>query len=892
MNVSGAEKAKVNVANGVAARIKEIAASEKTQSLTLLGSREEGLTAPEVEQRRLASGYNEISQDKMPSWILQLVRAFINPFTGILVLIVIVSIGTNVFFSKPEDRDYKTVYVVFAIVLLSSLLRFFQEYASNTAAQKLKAMIKTKASVLRNGGGRQEIDIKELVPGDIVALSAGDMIPADCRIIRSKDLFVSQSILTGESMPAEKGDLPVKDLETKAVFELENICFMGTNVLSGSAIAVVIVTGGRTYLGSINKEISATNVETSFDKGVNSVSWLLVKFMIVMVPLVFLINLLTKGNWLDALLFSIAVAVGLTPEMLPMIVSANLARGAMRMSRKKVIVKRLNAIQNFGAMDVLCTDKTGTLTMDQIVLEQYLNINGVEDKEVLKWAFLNSYYQTGLKNLMDFAVLEHKEWEDHLDVQNEYKKIDEIPFDFQRRRMSVVLERPGGEHLLITKGAVEEMLTLCGYVIEPGADRKVELDKDQVAPINDDIRKNISDLSNQMNAQGLRVLLIAVKKFANRPATYSIADESDMILTGFIGFLDPAKPSAKPAIDALVGMGIKVKVLTGDNSVVCKKICGDVNIPVSNIITGNDLEKMDDDTLAGRVEETEIFSKLNPSQKIRIIKALQSKGHTVGYMGDGINDAGALKNADVGISVDTAVDIAKESADIILLEKDLMVLGNGVLFGRQTFGNIIKYIKMTASSNFGNMFSMLGASAIFPFLPMLPLQLLVQNLLYDFSQTSVPWDTMDEEYLKVPRKWEAGNIARFMFFIGPISSVFDYVTFAVMYFVFKANTPAQQSLFQSGWFVEGLLSQTLIVHMIRTRKIPFIQSRATTPVIAVTAVIMLAGLYLPFSPFAGALQFQPLPASYFGWLAAILLSYCLLTQGVKVWYIWKFRQWL
>jgi Mg2+-importing ATPase len=892
MNVTTARKTEAGAKYDAVSMINSIAAADQSACFSMLNSREAGLSTDEVNKSRLLTGYNEIAQEKMPSWIMQLVRAFINPFTGILALIVIVSIVTNVFFSKPEDRDYKTVYVVFAIVLLSSLLRFFQEYASNNAAKKLKAMIKTKASVLRKDSGQQEIDIKELVPGDMVVLSAGDMIPADCRIIHSKDLFISQSILTGESMPAEKNELPVTDIDKKTPFELENICFMGTNVLSGSATALVVLTGNKTYLGSINREISVTNVETSFDKGVNSVSWLLVKFMIVMVPLVFVINLLTKGNWLDALLFSIAVAVGLTPEMLPMIVSANLARGAMRMSKKKVIVKRLNAIQNFGAMDVLCTDKTGTLTMDQIALEQYLNINGVEDKEVLKWAFLNSYYQTGLKNLMDIAVLEHKEWEGHLDVPKEYKKIDEIPFDFQRRRMSVVLERPGGEHILITKGAVEEMLALCSYVIEPGENRKIELDEDQVAPINDEIRRNITGLSTQMNEQGLRVLLIAVRKFPNRPATYTVQDERKMILTGFIGFLDPAKPSAKPAIDALEAMGIKVKVLTGDNAVVSRKICGDVNIPVSSILTGNELEGMDEEALENKVEGVEIFAKLDPSQKIRIIKALQKKGHTVGYMGDGINDAGALKNADVGISVDSAVDIAKESADIILLEKDLMVLANGVLFGRQTFGNIIKYIKMTASSNFGNMFSMLGASAIFPFLPMLPLQLLVQNLLYDFSQTAIPWDSMDEDYLKVPRKWEAGNIARFMFFIGPISSVFDYVTFAVMYFVFKANMPASQSLFQSGWFVEGLLSQTLIIHMIRTRKIPFVQSRATTPVIIVTTIIMLAGIYLPFSPFAAALQFQFLPSGYFLWLFIILLSYCLLTQGVKVWYIRRFKEWL
>jgi Mg2+-importing ATPase len=880
------------ISAGYEQKLKEVAAFDTTTCLKNANSSDEGLSDSTVLQLRMQYGYNQIMHEKLPSWVMQLVHAFINPFNGILSLIIVISVSVNLFFSKPEDRDYNTIYVVLAMILLSSLLKFFQEYASNNAAKKLNEMIKTQASVIRKNTGKQEIDIKELVPGDIVTLSAGDMIPADCRVIHSKDLFISQSILTGESMPVEKSEQAETNTSKKSAFDLNNICFMGTNVLSGSATVLVICTGNSTYLGSINREISATEVETSFDKGVNSVSWLLVKFMMVMVPLVFLVNILTKGHWLDALLFSIAVAVGLTPEMLPMIVTANLARGAVRMSKKKVIIKRINAIQNFGAMDVLCTDKTGTLTLDQIVLEQYLNIHGAEDKEVLKWAFLNSYYQTGLKNLMDMAVLDHKEWEDHLDVQNEYQKIDEIPFDFERRRMSVVLERPSGDQILITKGAVEEMLALCNFVIEPGEHSNADLDQCKIEPINNEIQKNISDLSSKMNEQGLRVLIIAVKKFAKREATYSVNDERDMTLAGFIGFLDPAKPSAKPSIDALKEMGIQIKVLTGDNAIVCKKICGDVDIPVTNVITGIEMDAMDDNVLAAKVDETDIFAKLSPAQKIRIIRSLQSKGHTVGYMGDGINDAGALKNADVGISVDKAVDIAKESADIILLEKDLMVLAQGVMYGRQTFGNIIKYIKMTASSNFGNMFSMLGASVLLPFLPMLPIQLLFQNLLYDFSQSSIPWDVMDEEYLKQPRKWEADGIARFMFFIGPISSIFDYATFGVMYFIFKASAPEHQSLFQSGWFVEGLLSQTLIVHMIRTRKIPFIQSTASLPVIITTVAIMVIGVYIPFSPVAATMHFQPLPVAYFKWLAILLISYCLLTQMVKVWFIRKFKQWL
>jgi Mg2+-importing ATPase len=613
--------------------------------------------------------------------------------------------------------------------------------------------------------------------------------------------------------------------------------------------------------------------------------------MLIMVPLVFLINGFTKGNWLEALLFGIAVAVGLTPEMLPMIVTANLAKGAVNMSKRKVIVKRLNAIQNIGAMDVLCTDKTGTLTIDKIVLERHLNVLGEEDEEVLKWAYLNSYHQTGLKNLLDLAVLEHAELHDSLNVERAYRKVDEIPFDFQRRRMSVILEHQH-KHLLICKGAVEEMLDLCPRVFDPGEDMQLQIDTDDIIPMDSAMRQTILDTTKKLNKEGLRVLLVAVKEFDERPLTYSVTDESNMIVAGFIGFLDPAKPSAKPSIEALHKLGVTLKVLTGDNEVVTKKICRDVGIPINHILLGSELEKISDGDLTARIDEITIFAKLSPAQKSRVVKVLQAKGHTVGFMGDGINDAAALRDADVGISVDTAVDIAKESADIILLEKDLMVLRKGVIYGRRTFGNIIKYIKMTASSNFGNMFSMLGASAILPFLPMLPIQILVQNLLYDISQISIPWDRMDAEYIEQPRKWDAGGISKFMIYIGPISSIFDYATYALMWYVFKANSPAHQSLFQSGWFIEGLLSQTLIVHMIRTKKIPFIQSWATAPVLALTTAIMAIGVYLPFSGFAAALQMQPLPLAYFPWLIIILLAYCMLTQVVKVWFIRKFHRWL
>jgi len=693
-------------------------------------------------------------------------------------------------------------------------------------------------------------------------------------------------------MPVEKRDTAMNGTEKRSAMDLENICFMGTNVMSGTAQALAVYTGNQTYLGSISKAISGKRAETSFEKGINKVSWLLIRFMLVMAPLVFLINGFTKGNWVEALLFGFSVAVGLTPEMLPMILTTNLAKGAVKMSKRKVIVKRLNAIQNIGAMDVLCTDKTGTLTLDKIVLERHLNVYGEDDEEVLQWAYLNSFYQTGLKNLLDIAVLDRSEMLNHLKLEENYKKVDEIPFDFQRRRMSVILEEKSGKHLLICKGAVEEMLSICNYAFDPGTDRQLQITNDNIVTLNEEMRNTILETSRKLNEDGLRVLLVAVKESEERPLTYSVADENNLILTGFIGFLDPAKPSAKPAIEELRKLGVNIKVLTGDNEIVTKKICHDVGIPINNILLGTDIDQMSDDELKNKIDDITILAKLKPIQKSRIVKLLQAKGHTVGFLGDGINDSTALRDADVGISVDTAVDIAKESADIILLEKDLMVLRKGVIYGRRTFGNILKYIKMTASSNFGNMFSVIGASALLPFLPMLPLQLLVQNLLYDISQVSIPWDMMDREFIEKPQQWSARGITRFMLFIGPISSIFDYAIFGIMYFFFKANSPEHQSLFQSGWFVEGLLSQTLIVHMIRTKKIPFIQSWATAPVIACTSLVMAIGIIIPFTSFAHALQMEPLPLSYFPWLFAILLSYCILTQFIKNWYIKKFNQWL
>ena len=841
-----------------------------------------GLSNKDIEDRVEKYELNQIAHERPTPWFIELIKAFINPFIIVLLALAVVSLITDVILAAPGDKSYVTVIIISIMVIISGLLKFSEEFKSSKAAEKLKALVKTTALVHRQDMGKKEIDMVEIVPGDIVYLAAGDMIPADIRIISSKDLFVSQSSLTGESEPVEKyPNLKEKDKEL-GVTELDNICLLGTNIISGSATAVVVATGDDTYFGSMASSLSGPRVKTSFEKGVNSVSTLLIKFMLIMVPIVFFINGITTGRWLEALLFAVSIAVGLTPEMLPMIVTSNLAKGAVSMAERKTVVKKLDAIQNFGAMDVLCTDKTGTLTLDKIVVERHLNINGEEDIRVLRHAYLNSFYQTGLRNLMDVAILEHGKDQGFNELEKNYMKVDEIPFDFSRRRMSVVLKNKDGKRQLVTKGAVEEMLSICTFAEYNG----------KVVELTEKIKNKVLNMVTKLNNEGMRVIAVAQKNDIPDENTFSIKDESNMVLMGYIGFLDPPKESAAEAIKALKENGVNVKVLTGDNDAVTKKICKEVGLIVDNILLGSDIEKINDEELSKLVDNTNVFAKLSPLQKSRIIKVLQNKGHTVGFMGDGINDAAALRQADVGISVDTAVDIAKESADIILLEKNLMVLEEGVIEGRRVFGNIIKYIKMTASSNFGNVFSVLIASAFLPFLPMLPIHLLVQNLLYDISQISIPWDTMDQEYLRKPRKWNADDISRFMIFIGPISSIFDIITYLVMWFVFKANTPAMQALFQSGWFIEGLLSQTLVVHMIRTKKIPFIQSRATAPVLLLTGVIVVVGIFIPFTSFGASIGLQALPLSYFPWLIGILLSYCVLTQIVKTMYIKKFNRWL
>ena len=882
-----------NMNLAAAEKLRKASRQEIDEVYKMLDSSATGISDKAAKERISTYGLNEVDYDKAPSWYSQLLKSFANPFILILIAIVVISYLIDVRFAAPGEQDWMTVTVIGAMILVSSLLSFFQEYRSNRAAEKLKSMVTTTTAVLRKDKEREEIVMKQIVPGDIVYLAAGDMIPADCRVVESIDLFIGESMLTGESLPVEKRPFAITDSDNIPPIELGNLCFMGTNVVSGSAKVIVVATGSDTYFGSIGKSIVGASPETSFDIGINKVSVLLIRFMLVMVPIIFLINGLIKGDWLEALLFSIAVAVGLTPEMLPVIVTGTLAKGAMSMSKHKVIVKRLNAIQNLGAMDMLCTDKTGTLTLDKIVLTKHLNVMGLEDFEVLKWAYLNSFHQTGLVNLMDKAVLDHVEIHDYLKVEEDFEKIDELPFDFQRRRMSVILKQKNGKHLLISKGAVEEMLDLCTHSFDPGEDRKLHIEEDEVVVLDDEMRKNVYQTTSELNAKGLRVLVLAIKEFdADHPLNYTVEDEKDMILTGFIGFLDPAKPSAKPSIEALHKLNVEVKVLTGDNEIVTKKICGDVGIPVKNIILGDELETISDEELTERVDDISIFAKLSPLQKVRVVQSLRAKGHTVGVLGDGINDAPALKEADVGITVDNAVDIAKESSDIILLEKNLEVLHKGVVYGRETFGNIMKYIKMATSGNFGNVFSILGASAFLPFLPMLPLQLLFQNLLYDFSQISLPWDHMDKDYLESPKKWNAKGILRFMLYIGPISSIFDYALFAIMFFVFKANSPNHQHLFQTGWFVLGLVSQTLIVHMIRTRKVPFIQSWASAPVIAATTLVMALGILIPFTPIAPILSMVPLPFAYFPWLIGLLVAYSLLTQFVKNLYIKKFGDWL
>lgn len=845
---------------GITAQLLRFARADVAAALLELGTQRTGLTREEAELRLEKYGPNAVAEETAHGRWRLFGQALINPLVVLLAVLAAVSFMTG---------DVRAAAVMALMVVLGVSLRFVQEARADSAAKSLRAMISVTATALRDGKPR-EVQLAELVPGDVVNLAAGDMIPADVRLLSAKDLFLIQASLTGESMPVEKFDGPEPE-NRGAPLELKNTCFLGTSVESGTATAVVVATGERTYLGSLAKSMTAQPTQTAFDKGVAHVTWLLLRFIFVMVPLVFVVNGLTKGNWKEAFFFALAVAVGMTPEMLPMIVTVCLSRGAMVLAGKKVIVKRLSSIQNLGAMDVLCTDKTGTLTADRVVLEKHCDVQLEDDEDVLGLAFLNSHFQTGLKNVLDRAILAHTEIHEQFRIPD-HRKVDEIPFDFSRRLMSVVVAMPDGRHRLICKGAPEEVFKRCTSFEYAGEDLPME-------------RVIVADLQievDKLSADGFRVLAIAYRDF-NAQETYTKADEAELVLRGYVAFFDPPKDSAQPAIVALLQHGVTVKVLTGDSDAVSKKICRDVGIPVGRVLLGEQVESMTDAELGEAVEETSLFARLAPFHKQRIVAALQRRGHVVGFLGDGINDSPALRTADVGISVDSAADIAKESADLILLEKSLLVMEEGVLEGRKVFANILKYVRMGASSSFGNMFSVVGASAFLPFVPMAPIQILTNNLLYDFSQIPIPTDNVDPEQIAKPRPWSMDEIRRFILFIGPCSSVFDYTTYLMMWFVFKAVTPAHAALFQTGWFVESLLTQTLIIHVIRTNRVPFIQSRASWQLTLTSLAIMTIGIWLPFSPFAVALGFVALPPLYWSLLVVTLLLYVLLTQTVKAW---------
>ena len=849
-----------------------------------------GLSEKQASIARERYGDNKISYGKKTPFILEVLKAYITPFTLVLIGLGLTSITTDVLMAAPADRDYFGSAIIFTMVIISGTMTLIQSVRSNHAAEKLKSLVKVTATVRRKNQFL-ELPIEEIVCGDVVKLSAGDMIPADVRLTVTKDLFVSQSALTGESYPVEKraeSQIEAQDSETS----YENMVFMGSNVISGSAEGVVIATGNRTLFGDVAKSLSTKPDLTNFELGIKKTSFIFIKFMAIMAPTVIVINGLTKGDWMEAFLFGLSVAVGLTPEMLPMIVTTNLVKGASRMAKKGTVLKNINSIQNFGAVDVLCTDKTGTLTQDKIILEYHLDCDGKEDSRVLRHAYLNSYYQTGLKNLMDVAIIDAAKNE--LDTTKiNYQKVDEIPFDFDRRRMSVVVADNDGKTQMITKGAIEEMLRISSFVDFKG----------KVIPLTEKAKQEVLEKVKELNSDGLRVLGVAQKTNPSVVGEFSVSDESEMVLIGYLAFLDPPKETTKQALETLKKHGVGVKVLTGDNALVTKSVCKQVGLESEELVTGEQIANLNEVQLADIVEKYNVFVKLNPQQKQRITHALKKNGHTVGFLGDGINDAPAMKAADVGISVDTAVDIAKESADVILLEKDLMVLERGIVSGRETFGNIMKYIKATASSNFGNMFSVLIASTFLPFLPMLPLQLLFLNMIYDISCISIPWDHMDKEYLDEPKSWISANIGKFMLWIGPTSSVFDITTYLLMYFVicpamlggsYHTLSPAQQvtfiAIFHAGWFVESLWTQTMVLHALRTPKVPFLQSRASFSMIAITTLGIAVGTIVPFTNFGRNLGMLPLPGNYWLWLFVTMVLYLALVTVVKRIYIRRYGE--
>ena len=858
-----------------------------------------GLVDDQVEENRDAYGENVITKGQEDSMIKKIYESIINPFTVILLVIALVSFITNVWLAKPGEQDPTTSIIIVTLVLISGGIRFIQELRSDKAASNLSRMIVNTATVLRDGS-EQEIPIDEIVVGDVIKLSAGDMIPADVVLIDSRDFFVQQSGLTGESDAVEKVCLRKADSQNlDSLLESESLAFMGTNVISGRATALVLVVGDETMMGAIEQTINTYDEPTSFEREMNTISWLLIRLMLVMVPVVFVINGLTDGDWLEAGVFALSVGVGLTPEMLPMIITASLAKGSIIMAKEKVVIKKLNAIQDLGAIDILCTDKTGTLTQDEIVLEYPLDIHGDLDLSVLRRAYLNSYFQTGLKNLMDRAIInrtqkEAKKHEIVRDLDQTFHKIDELPFDFERRRMSVIVKDEDDVVSMVTKGALEEMLSVSTYVEYKG----------EIKRLTDEVRQEVLAEVAQLNEQGLRVLGVSYKTDLDENDIFSVEDEGDMILTGYLAFLDPPKPSAAPAIKALAEYGVTTKILTGDNEKVTQAVCEKVGLDVERILLGSEIDTMTDQELAQVVETTTVFAKLSPDQKARIILSLKNNGHKVGYMGDGINDAPSMKVSDVGISVDTAVDIAKETADVILLDKDLMVLEKGLVEGRKVYANMTKYIKMTVSSNFGNIFSLLFASIFLPFLPMAPVHLIVLNLIYDLSCIALPFDNVDKDFLKKPRIWEANSIMRFMAWIGPISSVFDIITYMLLYFLVvpmilghgynhgAVDAAAFIMVFQTGWFIESMWSQTMVIHMLRSPKLPFIQSRPAFSVVVTTLVAAFFVTSLPYSPLASILKLSQLNGLYFVLLFAIIVLYMLSVTVVKRIYIKKYKEWL
>ncbi|MDR2077497.1 MAG: magnesium-translocating P-type ATPase [Rickettsiales bacterium] len=830
-----------------------------------------GLSTDYVENLQSEYGYNEVGNDDNYDWYSSLLKSIFNPFNVVLIILTVISLITG---------DVRTGSMIIPLVLISSLLEFVQENKSNRASEKLKSMIKTTATTIRDGR-RKEVEISELVKGDIIYLSAGDIVPADLRIAESRDLFISQSSLTGESEPIEKFsklNKAVTDIKVKSPIELEDLCFMGTNVVSGTAVAIVLSIGMDTYFGSMTKLVGIKKAETSFNRGLGRVGSFLIKLVIMVAVIVFLVNWYTKGDWFGALMFAISVAIGMTPEMLPVIISSNLTRGVILMSKKRTIVKNMNSIQNFGAMDILCSDKTGTLTENVIVLQYHLNLHGEDDVRVLRHAYLNSNFQTGLKNLLDLAIIDKAVKNSFYSLNYEYQKIDEIPFDFTRRRMSVLLKDKKGKLQMITKGAIEEMLQICKYAEYGG----------KIIEINEAIKDEVIKTVLRLNNQGMRVLAIAQKNDISHDEQITSETENNMVLMGYLSFLDPPKQTAKSAIEALKNLNVRVKVLTGDSDIIAANVCEKVGIKNDKIMFGSDVESMDVKKLMEEVENFDIFAKLTPQQKLKIIKSLKAIGHTVGFMGDGINDAPAMREADVAISVDSAVDIAKESADIILLKKDLNVLVDGVIEGRKIFCNIIKYVKMTLSSNFGNIFSIIFASVFLPFLPMLPVQMLMLNILYDISQISIPWDNVDEDYLKKQKKWDVASIKRFVLSIGPISSICDLMLFIIMYRYFGWK----DELFHSGWFVASIVTQTVVIHLIRTDKKPFIESNVSANVFFATTFSMLISIIIPYTGIGNSMYLKAIPLYYYFWLVLIVLIYVAIVQFIKNLYIRKYKNWL